>query len=334
MQIVFLNRFEREGDFAGDARGQVFIGEEQGNWSAGWHALPEQSEQPQELWYEGTSWEELLSAFRHGVARRMREGFRPLLDGMLEETPFWERRPQLQALLQCYAEGKEGAEELLVPLRLWRRAKAAEEKRAAYMIATNRELQMLAVYVPQTLAELQQIPGFGKLKTERYGADLVALLADCERGHGYPLDWVAEAVSAEAFADWTFRQKEERYGKSLALVQDKRKLLAGIRQGRSLAELAEELKLSRRELLERIERLDDDGYDVLPLVELELRDIPEAERDGAILAMSELGDRYLKPLQKRVYGPPAEGSEAEVERQYEKLRLVRIRFRRDRKVAV
>ncbi|MBB6669685.1 HRDC domain-containing protein [Cohnella nanjingensis] len=333
MQIVFLNRFERETGVAEDERGQVFIGEEQGNWSAGWHALPAQGEPGQELWYEGTSWEELLTAFRHGVAKRMREGFRPLLDGMLEDTPFWERRPQLQALLQCYADGREGAEELLVPLRLWRRAKAAEEKRAAYMIATNRELQMLAVYVPQTLAELQQVPGFGKLKTERYGADIVALLSGYERSHAYPLDWVAEAVSAEAFADWTFRQKEERYGKSLSLVQDKRKLLAGIRQGRSLSELAEELQCPRRTLLEKVERLDEEGYDVLPLVELELSEIPEAERDGAIRAMGELGDRYLKPLQKRVYGT-AEAEEGEIERQFEKLRIVRIRFRRDRQVAV
>ncbi|WP_027091622.1 HRDC domain-containing protein [Cohnella thermotolerans] len=332
MEIVFLNRFERAEGVADAERGQVFIGEDQGIWTAGWHVLADAGEREQDTWYEGMSWEELLAAFRFGVARKMREGFRPLLDGMLEEAPFWERRPPMPALLQCYAD-RIDKEEALAPLRSWRRAKAVEEKRAAYMIATNRELQLLAVFVPRTEAELLQIPGFGKMKVEKYGAELLGLLRDLPRDHAFPLDWVEAAVSGEALADWTFRQREEKYGRDLASVQEKKKLLTGIRQGRTLAELEQELGVPRRVLAERIDRLDEEGYDVLPLVERELAELDGEELSQAEAALRELGDRYLKPLYQRLYGA-REAAAQEAERHYEKLRLLRIRFRRARVQAV
>ncbi|CAI6046442.1 HRDC domain-containing protein [Cohnella sp. JJ-181] len=334
MKIVFLNRLELDSGYPAGREGQVFIGEEQGNWTAGWQETAEGGETERTIWYEGTSWEELLSSFRHGVAGRMKEGYRPMLDGMLDDTPFWERKPQLQTLLQCYADSQSASEEVLESLRLWRRTKAAEEKRPAYMIATNRELHGLAVYLPHSEAELQQVPGFGKLKAQRYGAELVAMLAQTERGHVFPLDWVSAAVSEERYAAWTFGQREERYGKSLSLIREKRKLLAGIREGSSLAELAELMKCARRDLVARIEQLDEEGYDVLPLIEQELATVPEEEKEIALGAMGELGDRFLKPLQQRVYGGAAGTEFAETERQYEKLRMLRISFRRSRKIAI
>ncbi|MEK0316383.1 HRDC domain-containing protein [Cohnella sp. 56] len=334
MNIVFLNRLEMDGGYPAGRQGQVFIGEENGNWTAGWRESSDGGETEQTVWYEGTSWEELLSTFRHGVAGRMKEGYRPMLDGMLDDTPFWERKPQLQALLQCYADGLPASEEVLERLRLWRRTKAAEEKRPAYMIATNRELQGLAVFLPHTAAELQQVPGFGKLKADRYGGELVALLAQTERSHAYPLDWVSAAVSPQQFAAWTFAQREDRYGKSLEMIRDKRKLLTGIREGGSLAELAERMKCARRELIARIEQLDEEGYDVSPLIDRELSAVPAEEREEALSAMGELGDRFLKPLQQRVYGGAAATEYAEAERQYEKLRMLRISFRRSRQIAI
>ncbi|WP_019005031.1 HRDC domain-containing protein [Cohnella laeviribosi] len=326
MEIVFLNRFERATGLSDAERGQVFIGEEEGMWTAGWQQLPEFGEPEQEIWYEGASWEELLATFRYGVARRMREGFRPRMDGMLEDIPHWERQPALPSLIQCYADMFDKEAELAA-LRQWRRAKSAEENRPVYLVATNRELQMLAVYVPRTLEELGQIPGFGPLKTQRYGAELVELLRPFAREHSFPLDWVAQRIDAKAWDEWSYRQKEEKYERSLSLVQEKRKLLAGIRQGQSLADLERELKLSRRLLLERIEKLDEEGYDVSALVEKETAGISQEEVAQATEAIKELGDRYLKPLVKRVYGETEPGSETE--RVYEKLRLLRIRLRRD-----
>lgn len=333
MQIVFLNQFERVVGQA-EERAQVFIGELQGIWSAGWRQLQlGGSSSVEDVWYEGMSWEELLAAFRHGIAGKMRAGFRPLLDGMLEETPFWERKPGLPLLLQCYADLQE-AEEAASALRIWRRAKSLEEKKSAYLIATNRELQLLAVFIPQTLEELEQIPGFGKVKVERYGNDIIEMMKGIERNHTYPLDaWVSGAVSEDQLSSWIFRVKEEKYGKSLAVVQEKRSLLVGIREGRTLGELEGELNCPRRKLLERIERLDEEGYDVLPVVDKELFELSPEESLQIELAIEQLGDRYLKPLLRKVYGESG-SNDQEVERQYEKLRMMRIRFRRVSKAAI
>jgi len=325
MQIVFVNRLERSAGAGEPERGQVFIGEDQGAWTAGWRLSEEWDAASHDVWYEGVSWEELLAAFRHGVARKLREGFRPMLDGMLDETPFWERRLPLPAVLQCYAEGRVN-EEAAEKLRQWRRARSVREGRSPFLIATNRELQLLAAYLPHTAEELLQIPGFGRMKTERYGAELTGLLRSFPRGHSFPLDWVAGQTGADELTDWLFRQKEARYEKALATIRDKRRLLAGIRAGLTLEQLEGELQCPRRMLLERIEKLDEEGYDVLPLIEKELTLVPEDELGQVEAALQELGDRYLKPIHRKVYGEKSAGPEAE--RHYETLRLARIRYRR------
>lgn len=331
VQIVFLNRLERL-DGKEEVRGQVFIGEHQGTWTAGWRNGDSRAEAEDEIWYEGISWEELLAAFRHGAAVKMRMGFRPLIDGLLD-APMWEREPSLQMQVQCYAELQEENPDLANALKQWRRAKASEEKRSAYLVATNRELHMLAVYAPRTPAELAQIPGFGKTKTEKYGSELIELLNDVPREHSFPLDWVARAVDADRFAEWMFKIKEEKYGRALSSVRDKRSLLAAIREGKTLAEIEAAVQCDRRTLVERIERLDEEGYDVLPVVDLELSSVPSEEWTQASEAMVQLGDRYLKPLLRKIYGEPENG-QPETERQYEKLRIMRIRFRRERQSAI
>lgn len=336
VQIVFLNRLNRiEGMY--ESSGQVFIGESQGTWTTGWRdvetaaADSTSAQSNQTIWYEGVSWEELLAAFRHGVAVKMKEGYRPIVDGMLE-TPMWEREPSLQMLVQCYADQIQADAELEGKLKQWRRAKSVEEKKSAYYIATNRELHLLAVFLPRTLDELGQIPGFGLTKTEKYGAELCAMLKDIPRQHAFPLTWVSDRVDAGKFTEWIFRMKEEKYGKELAAVREKKWLLAAIREGKTLSEMEAELPCSRRKLVEWIERLDDEGYDVLPLVEAELTTLPPEEWAKASDAMAQLGDRYLKPLLRQLYGE-AETSQSDLEQRYLKLRMMRIRFRRERQSA-
>lgn len=334
MNIVFLNQFERVGmQDRQEEKAHVFIGEQQGVWSAGWRIADAVEPAGSDIWYEGMSWEELLAAFRHGVSGKMRQGFRPLLDGMLEETPFWERRPALPQLLQCYADMQE-AGETVDKLRQWRRSKASAEKKSAFLISTNRELQMLAVYLPRTIEELLEIPGFGKAKAEKYGNELIEAIKDVERTHRFPLaNWVPDKVSAEQLSVWLFSLKEEKYGKTLVAVQEKRALLFGIRDGRTLEQLEGELGCPRRTIVERIEKLDEEGYDVLPVVNQELSGLSEEEIGQIETALGELGDKYLKPLLSKVYGD-VRTNDQETERQYEKLRMARIRFRRVSRTAV
>jgi biotin operon repressor len=194
---------------------------------------------------------------------------------------------------------------------------------------------MLAVYLPQSIEELEQIPGFGKIKTEKYGGDIIELLKGIERNHAYPLqEWVSLAVSEAQLSAWMFQMKEEKYGKALSAVKEKRSLLNGIREGLTLLQLEGELNCTRRKLLERIERLDEEGYDVLPVVDKELLELSPEESLQIKAAIEQLGDRYLKPLLQQVYGENNENNEEEVERQYEKLRMMRIRHRRVNQNAV
>lgn len=336
MNVVFLNRLTRlEGRL--EEVGQVFIGEEHGTWTAGWRqtesASEPTSEQVEQIWYEGVSWEELLAAFRHGVAGKMVAGFRPMLDGLLEDAPFWERKPSMPSMLHFYAE-QQPETELTAKLKEWRRKKAQEKGIVAYLIATNRELHLLEVYRPQTAGELAQLPGFGKLKIDRYSAELTGLLKDEPRDHAYPLDWVADRVDTDALYVWMFRDREEKYGRALASVKEKKAILAGIRDGVTLEELEKRLQCPRRKLVERLERLDEDGYDVMPLIERELLTLPEEEWNHAQGAMVKLGDRYLKPLLKEIYGEMPTVETDQLERHYEKLRMMRIRYRKERKQVV
>ena len=68
---------------------------------------------------------------------------------------------------------------------------------------------------------------------------------------------------------------------------------------------------------------------MLPLVELELKTVPPQEWEQASEAMRQLGDRYLKPLLIKLYGESA-SDQPDARQQYEKLRMMRIRFRRER----
>jgi superfamily II DNA helicase RecQ len=48
----------------------------------------------------------------------------------------------------------------------------------AYVVFNDRTLAELVARTPRTLAELAAVPGIGPAKLERYGAELLARLAD------------------------------------------------------------------------------------------------------------------------------------------------------------
>ena len=63
-------------------------------------------------------------------------------------------------------------------LRNWRGEKAREQGVPAYVILHDKTLLELAVQRPQSTTALLQVPGIGLAKAERYGAALIALLAE------------------------------------------------------------------------------------------------------------------------------------------------------------
>ncbi|WP_028611916.1 HRDC domain-containing protein [Paenibacillus harenae] len=325
MQIVFLNTFEKPEEGNRLSSAQLSICERQGQWAVLWMESEEGAESPQ-TWFEGTSWEEMLTAFRHGVAKVMGEGYAPIIDGMLDD-----RRTgtgNFQSMLQCYGELHANSE-LFQLLREWRRHKAVSEKRSAYLIATNRMLWMISAFVPQTAEELVQIPGWGTAKHASYGQELLEITAGAGRTTGFPLQWVEEKLDPAAYTGWLFKQKETRYKAQMDRQQAKRRILSAVQQGGTLELLESELTLSRRELLDRIEQLEQEGYDFESLIAKELTEVPEDEQQLVWDALSLVGDKYLKPVLQQVYGS-TDSSELgkPVDMLYERLRLIRLRFRR------
>jgi DNA helicase II / ATP-dependent DNA helicase PcrA len=63
-------------------------------------------------------------------------------------------------------------------LREWRLARSRADEVPAYVVFNDRTLAELASRTPRTLAELAAVPGIGPAKLERYGAELLARLAD------------------------------------------------------------------------------------------------------------------------------------------------------------
>ena len=63
-------------------------------------------------------------------------------------------------------------------LREWRLARARADEVPAYVVFNDRTLAELAARTPRTLAELSAVPGIGPAKLERYGAELLAQLAE------------------------------------------------------------------------------------------------------------------------------------------------------------
>lgn len=322
MQIVFLNTFEKQAEEGSVVSAQLSISEEQGVWGVDW--LEESGGDP-ERWFEGTSWEEMMTVFRYGIARVMGQGFSPIVDGMLESE---RSSGTYLTMLQCYGE-LHANDELFQLLRDWRRKMAAAEKKFAYLVATNRMLWMISAFVPQSAEELSQIPGWGKAKHEAYGEYVLQITAGAERTTGFPLDWVPGALDAEQYTAWLYKQKENKYKGMLDRQQEKKQILHILQQAGGLDQLQKELTLSRRELLLRIEQLEQEGYDIDPLLERELRQVPDGERDQIWQALSTVGDRYLKPVLTQVYGEdPQAQSERPVEQLYERLRLMRMSYRR------
>jgi ATP-dependent DNA helicase RecQ len=68
-------------------------------------------------------------------------------------------------------------EELVTRLRSWRLERSQEDAVPAYVVLHDATLRELAALRPQTLQELAGVKGFGPVKVERYGDDLLAVLA-------------------------------------------------------------------------------------------------------------------------------------------------------------
>ncbi|MFF2017167.1 HRDC domain-containing protein [Paenibacillus sp. NPDC058177] len=330
MQIIFMNRLSRLAGREEEEFAQLWIGEEEGVWSLGWRdfSVNTAEESTDSLWYEGGSWNEMLCVYRHELAVKMGAGYRPLIDGGLHEEEVLPRRGREQLKLQYYSEHY-SQESIYDELCAWRRGRASSERKAPYMLASNRLLRLLSTFLPKTTEELLQIPGIGEAKAAQYGADWLAVTSAAPRERNFPLDWVYEEIGDDEFSSWLYKQKELKYKRQLERLRLNRTLLQGIESSLGLEQLKNETGVSRRELLEALEELEKDGYSVEKLIQHELGSMAHEEQQAVWKAYEEFGDLFLKPVLYKVYGdaPPAAAGGLEIH--YERLRLIRIRFRRE-----
>lgn len=107
------------------------------------------------------------------------------------DTPYWSILLHYE-VCETHASGvkiikekvKEAEESELTPgsqyvyecLKDWRTEKAKELKVPKYLICKNSELISIAFHQPTSLMALQAIKGFGEIKVQRFGEDIIALL--------------------------------------------------------------------------------------------------------------------------------------------------------------
>ncbi|MGA6925576.1 MAG: HRDC domain-containing protein [Desulfosarcina sp.] len=69
-------------------------------------------------------------------------------------------------------------------LKAWRSGKAQEEGKAHYQVLHQKTLIQIAVHLPDSLSALKRIKGIGKRLLQRYGAELIDMVAAYRREHG------------------------------------------------------------------------------------------------------------------------------------------------------
>lgn len=325
MQLIFLSTMESKTEENRVKTAQVSITEHQGSWRVLWTDEGPDGKPVQDCWYEGDGWKDLLHSFREGLKTKRGDGYFPLVDTVLPGSAESAKNRDI-LMLQYYGE-MHYSDAVFQELRSWRRKTANKEGKSAFFVATNRMLFMLGAYLPATVEELKQIPGFGQRKAELYGAEILAITSAAERVTGFPLDWVRTEVNEADFDTWMTEQQRNREQQEHQKFQRRKQVLEGAAAGTTLTELEAVTGMKRQEIVRLVEELDRNGYDMEPLIEAELGQEDAAMAERVRELFGKLGVRFLKPVLQALY-PEEELKKVDMNDCYEKLRLHRIRFKK------
>jgi hypothetical protein len=326
MNLIFLNSLEKRVEENRVRTAQVSICEQQGAWHVLWNEANQAGKLEQSSWFEGTQWDVMLQVFRDRLQEKIKEGYIPLLEGYGEAERLISARSRETQMLYHYSE-LHRKEEVYNLLRQWRREESIKESRAAFIVASNRILDMISAFLPQSLDELKQIPGFGENRTRTYGEAIINITKGFQRETGFPLHWVNEMIDMQQFEMWLAEQRRLRQETEEAKLAGKRRLLEAIAQGEGLSSLEKLLSMKRRDILLAVEELAKEGYDVDIFIETELNSIDHEEQHQVQLLFAELGDRYLKPVLFKLYNEQ-QLKEKDVNKTYEWMRLLRLKHRK------
>lgn len=76
------------------------------------------------------------------------------------------------------ASGSDYDKQLYTELKKWRYNRAKKDKTAPYIVAHDKALEAVAANLPTTSNELLSLPGFGSAKVEKYGDDILKIVAN------------------------------------------------------------------------------------------------------------------------------------------------------------
>lgn len=326
---MVLNSLMREDDLAGSGLVlKVMIGGAGGcwrvqcqNWSSD-NRLEETS-----VIYEGDDWSEATASYQKWYGDKRQAGYRPVIPeiaaGPASYRSYRQRNGSVDSrLLSCYSE-RQADDEIYEQLRSWRRKRAQQERKAPFVLAPDRLLKLLAAFLPQSMEELGQIPGMGERRLEQYGREIVEITKARQQSKGFPLDWVKHQVDEQELAEWIEMKRQQKQQAEEERRLQKKRLLELIDEGLDLPSVAERMSWNRRLVIDLLEQLDGEGYDISLIVEREINKVSEEERARLVLASQEhRHSAYLKPIFIKVYGDSVPSEEVSL--CYEKIRLMKL----------
>ena len=133
-------------------------------------------------------------------------------------------------------------------LQSWRREKASAIAKPAYTVLSTKSLMAIANYMPMTEADLKRIPHFGQKSFEKYGLEILQLIAQ------YKEDKETGKISqAEEYAQPHVQNaslpNESTYDTTLRLF----------REGKTPAEIAEVRDLTQGTIMSHLSRFVENG---------------------------------------------------------------------------
>jgi hypothetical protein len=277
-------------------------------------------------WYSGEDFEQALRSLKQEQALKWQLGFRPLVAdfaGVAEKSD-----NQIRALMLDYYSESRADEALFHALKEWRLKRSKAEKKAPYLIATNRMLRMVATYFPQSREELLQLPGFGKQRSMQLATEICLMTKDLKQPRPFPLDWVKAEVDESAFEAWAIQQREEKTKREIDADVRRKNMLIAVSTLQTFPDLCATCNVNLRDGAQLLEELERDGYDLISWLDMQWDCFPDEliSKEAALEGFEELGDRFLKPVLIRQFSEKELSSKNQDEL-YAWLRIVRLYYR-------
>jgi ATP-dependent DNA helicase RecQ len=170
--------------------------------------------------------------------------------------------------------------ELFTQLRILRKELADAEQVPPYIIFTDRSLQEMAAYFPQSTATFSQIHGVGQMKLEKYAARFLALIGD----------YCTQHQIAEKHRSRTNATSQPGVTARSLEVGDR------FRAGESVAQLQASYNVHRATILHHLATFVQAGQS-LPVTRLQAESTLSVEQQRQIFGhFAELGAERLRPI--------------------------------------